>query len=137
MLNLWRSHQFIPEAMRHTFSRGGYYSLPILHDQLLLISLNTIYFFEKNTAVDGCPRDEGRGEMDPGSEQLLWLEQQLYLAKEKGMKVWLTGHVPPNRGNWYEDCLGEYTKLSLEYNDIILGYVSNLLLSSPILELIV
>ncbi|GAA5942849.1 uncharacterized protein JCM15063_002812 [Sporobolomyces koalae] len=135
LLDLWTTHNFVPEQMKHTFARGGYYSHEVVPDKLLLISLNTIYFFEKNTAVDGCPAvDELTraafwsrfdnvtiAAIDPGSEQLLWLEQQLYLAHERGMQVWLSGHVPPEPGNWYEPCLDRYSELVIRYGGNVLG----------------
>ncbi|GAA5822357.1 hypothetical protein JCM11251_006312 [Rhodosporidiobolus azoricus] len=186
-LSLWQSRGLIPEHHAHTFARGGYYSVspshPELHDKLLLVSLNTIYFYMRNTVVDGCPPYEedlrGRSsderaafflppanssssssyspsgssiphpsspaasslfssllfrlssssstfaEIDPGTEQLLWLEQQLTLARARGMQVWLTGHVPPGtRGggeNWYEGCGEGYEKLVREFGGTVVG----------------
>jgi endopolyphosphatase len=62
-----------------------------------------------------------RGDLDPGTEQLLWLEQQLLLAKARGMQVYITGHVPASKGNWYEGCWGRYTELLGEYGGTVLG----------------
>lgn len=80
--------------------------------------------YDSNKAVDGCPpfHDES-DKIDPGTEQLFWLEQQLILAREGGMQVWLTGHVPPSGENWYEGCWMGYAELVLRFHDTIVGYV--------------
>ncbi|GAA5864110.1 hypothetical protein JCM3774_006384 [Rhodotorula dairenensis] len=177
-LDVW-SH-FIPEHFQHTFARGGYYSVEAVKGDLLLVSLNTLYFYDRNAIVDGCPPadddflhrrwphdDAGmteaarlphldpdlsptspraaelfhehmarlsshhrtgppsssttRGNIDPGTEQLLWLEQQLTLARAQGMQVWLTGHVPATRDNWYPRCFEQYAELVLGWQDTIVG----------------
>lgn len=33
-----------------------------------------------------------------------WLEVQLVEFRERGMQVWLTGHVPPHMGHYYDNC---------------------------------
>ncbi|GAA5955919.1 hypothetical protein JCM3765_000039 [Sporobolomyces pararoseus] len=134
LLDLWMEKNFIPEEMKRTFLRGGYYSLELIENELLIISLNTIYFFEKNSVVEGCPpvNDELKmkikmemgmlvEDIDPGSEQLLWFEQQLVMAKEKGMKIWIIGHVPPEENNWYKLCLEQYSKLVIQHGQNVLG----------------
>jgi endopolyphosphatase len=114
---------FIPEDQQHNFARGGYYALDAIPDSLILISLNTLYFYDSNKAVDGCPPYKGfSADIDPGTEQLLWLEQQLIIARERGSQVWLTGHVPPTRANWYEGCYLTYGDLMLSFHDTIVGY---------------
>lgn len=55
--------------------------------------------------VDGCVD----GSSDPGALEFDWLEVQLDNFRERGMQVWLTGHVPPHSGNYYDTCC----KLSL------------------------
>ncbi|KAK4051670.1 Endopolyphosphatase [Microbotryomycetes sp. JL221] len=140
LLSIWK--HYIPEVHLHSFAGGGYYSVEAIPGHLLLVSLNTIYFFENNKAVDGCPSftsiakelyetDEQDDEPvsttkkdeDPGTIQLLWLEQQLLLARARGMQVWLTGHVPATKQNWYEGCYRRYSQLSLAYHDTIVGHL--------------
>ncbi|KAM0790028.1 hypothetical protein ACM66B_005357 [Microbotryomycetes sp. NB124-2] len=130
LLSIWK--HYIPEVHLHSFAGGGYYSVEAIPGHLLLVSLNTIYFFENNKAVDGCPsfsasspdhastmkRDE-----DPGTLELLWLEQQLLIARARGMQVWLTGHVPATKANWYEGCYARYSQLALAYHDTIVGHL--------------
>lgn len=68
-----------------------------------------------------------------------WLEVQLSEFRERGMQVWLTGHVPPHMGHYYDNCcelshLGEqlslmkpedlrYGDLALRYQDTIVGHL--------------
>ncbi|GAA5977370.1 hypothetical protein JCM10908_004955 [Rhodotorula pacifica] len=176
-LDVW-SH-FIPEHAQHLFARFGAFSVEAIKGDLLLVSLNTIYFYDRNAAVDGCPpvddeflrrssssssdddyasppahldpqlsptspraaalfteymteldhrrrasrlgADLIANDVDPGTEQLLWLEQQLTLARAQGMQVWLTGHVPATKENWYPRCLEQYAELMLSYQDTIVG----------------
>ncbi|KAL8287125.1 hypothetical protein RQP46_003577 [Phenoliferia psychrophenolica] len=119
-LDIWRHH--IPESQLHTFAGGGYYSIEAIKNHLLLISLNTLYMFDNNKAVDGCPPDDESGrDSDPGTEHLAWLEQQLLLARARGMQVWLTGHVPPTPENWYPRCYDTYGELVLSFHDTIVG----------------
>jgi endopolyphosphatase len=37
-----------------------------------------------------------------------WLEVQLSGFHERGMQVWLTGHVPPHEGTYYDNCCERY-----------------------------
>ncbi|KAM0755926.1 hypothetical protein T439DRAFT_320624 [Meredithblackwellia eburnea MCA 4105] len=119
-LDIWR--HFIPEDQLHHFAGGAYYSIEAIPGQLLLVSLNTLYMYENNKAVDGClPDDDSGRPLDPGTEQLEWLEQQLILARGRGMQVWLTGHVPPTPANWYPACYKTYGDLVLSYHDTVVG----------------
>jgi endopolyphosphatase len=42
-LDVWRS--FIPEAQRHQFQQGGWFSVEVIPGNLAVISLNTMYIF--------------------------------------------------------------------------------------------
>jgi endopolyphosphatase len=58
---------------------------------LSVISLNTLYFYDSNKAVGGCEwvnRAEVGGEYaDPGNLELDWVEVQLELFRQRGIKV--------------------------------------------------
>lgn len=88
--------------------------------------------------VDGCVD----GSSDPGALEFDWLEVQLDGFRERGMQVWLTGHVPPHSGNYYDTCCElsnpsydrgleqpadsvglRYGDLSLRYQDTIVGHL--------------
>ena len=117
-LDIWR--KLIPEEQRHVFERGGYFFVEAIPNKLAIFSLNTMYFFDSNTAVDGCARKS-----EPGYKQMEWLRIQLQLIRKRGMKAILTGHVPPARTeskiSWDETCWHKYTFWMLQYRDVIVG----------------
>ena len=117
-LKIWR--QFIPEAQRHQFQRGGWFFVEVIPNKLAVFSMNTLYFFTSNSAVDGCARKN-----QPGYEQLEWLRIQLDILRQRGMKAILTGHVPPARverkTSWDETCWQKYTLWQQQYRDIIVA----------------
>ena len=98
-IELWR--EFIPEDQYHIFSKGAYFWQQVVpgtngimgpgsEGGLAVFSLNTLYFFDSNTAVDGCDALS-----EPGYEQMEWLNVQLALMRSRGMKAIIIGHVPP------------------------------------------
>ena len=117
-LEIWE--KLIPEEQRHVFERGGYFFVEAIPNKLAVFSLNTMYFFDSNTAVDGCARKS-----EPGYKQMEWLRIQLQLMRRRGMKAILTGHVPPARTeskiSWDETCWHKYTLWMLQYRDVIVG----------------
>ncbi|GAC98985.1 hypothetical protein PHSY_006582 [Pseudozyma hubeiensis SY62] len=121
-VQIWQDH--IPEYEFHTFEQGGYYVKEILPNRLAAMSLNTLYFYDNNKAVDGCVKTK-RGskgkDVDPGTAQLDWLEVQLNLFRSRGMQVHLLGHVPPTAGNYFERCYRRYTDIVLRYQDTVVG----------------
>ena len=117
---IWR--KLIPEEQRHGFERGGWFSVEVIPRRLTVFSLNTLYFFSSNTAVDGCA-----AKAEPGYEQMEWLRIQLQFLRQRGMKAILMGHVPPARTeskqSWDETCWQKYTLWMKQYRDIIVGSV--------------
>ena len=117
-LNVWR--KFIPEEQRHGFSTGGWFFVEVIPNRLAVFSLNTMYFFEHNTAVDGCAERS-----DPGYQQMEWLRIQLQFLRKRGMKAILMGHVPPARTEakllWDETCWQKYTLWLQQYRDVVVG----------------
>ncbi|USP74310.1 hypothetical protein yc1106_01584 [Curvularia clavata] len=117
-LDIWRG--FIPEAQRHQFQQGGWFSVEVIPGKLAAISLNTIYFFTSNSAVDGCAKKH-----EPGYEHMEWLRIQLQLLRERGMKAILLGHVPPARvdskESWDETCWQKYALFVRQFRDVIVG----------------
>lgn len=113
-------HHFIPEDQRHSFVEGGWFLSEVIPGKLVVISLNTMYFFESNSAVDGC-----NDKSQPGYEHMEWLRVQLQLLRSRGMKAILTGHVAPARSrqkaNWDETCWQKYTLWTDRYRDVIVG----------------
>lgn len=117
-LDVWR--HFIPEEQRHQFQRGGWYHVEVIPGKLAAVSLNTMYFYTKNAAVDGCAPPS-----EPGYEHFEWLRIQLDVFRQRGMKVILMGHVPPARTDskisWDETCWQKYALWLEQYRDIIVA----------------
>lgn len=117
-IGIW--HKFIPEEQRHQFERGGWFRVEVIPGRLAVISLNTIYFFASNSAVNGCGAKH-----EPGYEHMEWLRVQLQVLRERGMKVILMGHVPParteNKLSWDETCWQKFTLWQRQYRDIIVA----------------
>jgi endopolyphosphatase len=112
--------KFIPEEQRHGFERGGWFYVEVIPNQLAVFSLNTLYFFSHNAAVDGCALRS-----EPGFEHLEWLRIQLQFMRTRGMKAILIGHVPPARTEskqlWDETCWQKYTLWLQQYRDVVVG----------------
>ncbi|KAJ5950928.1 Endopolyphosphatase Ppn1p-like protein [Penicillium vulpinum] len=113
-------NQFIPEDQRHTFVEGGWFTAEVVPGRLAVISLNTMYFFDSNSAVDGC-----NAKSEPGYEHMEWLRVQLKILRSRNMKAILMGHVPPARSsekrNWDETCWQKYTLWMHQYRDVVVG----------------
>ncbi|KAH8830912.1 endopolyphosphatase [Flagelloscypha sp. PMI_526] len=116
--NIW--HKFIPFHQLQVFQRGAYYSVEVIPNSLAVVSLNTLYFYDNNKAVEGCPYLDP---LDPGNLELDWLDVQLELYRSRGMKVYLTGHVPPSPGNYWPQCYTRYVDLALRFQDTIVGHL--------------
>ena len=117
-LQIWE--KFIPEAQRHTFDRGGWFFVEVIPNKLAVFSLNTLYLFDSNAAVDGCNKKS-----QPGYEHMEWLRIQLQLLRKRGMKAIMIGHVPPARTeskqSWDESCWQKYTLWMKQYRDVVVG----------------
>lgn len=111
---------FIPEEQRHTFLQWGWFYTEVIPSKLAVVSLNTMYFYESNAAVDGCA-----ARSEPGYHHFEWLRVQLQLMREREMKAILIGHVPPARSgkrqNWDESCWQKYTLWLHQYRDVVVG----------------
>ncbi|EEP81038.1 predicted protein [Uncinocarpus reesii 1704] len=118
--SMW--NRLIPEEQRHSFIQGGWFYVEVVPNRLAVISLNTMYFFDSNNAVDGCNHKS-----EPGYEHMEWLRIQLQFMRDRNMKAILIGHVPPARTaskrNWTESCWQKYTLWLKQYRDIIVGSV--------------
>ncbi|KAI9889357.1 MAG: Endopolyphosphatase [Vezdaea aestivalis] len=119
-LDIWR--YFIPEEQRHTFVQGGWFFVEAIPNKLAVFSINTLYFFDANSAVDGCADAS-----EPGYWHMDWLRVQLQIMRERGMKAILTGHVPPARAgpkmSWDETCWQKYTLWLQQYRDVVVSSV--------------
>ncbi|OAA80633.1 endopolyphosphatase [Akanthomyces lecanii RCEF 1005] len=111
---------FIPEVQRHQFEYGGWFYTEVVPNKLVVFSLNTMFFFDRNAAVDGCALAS-----EPGYKHMEWLRVQLQRLRVSGMKAILMGHVPPARTdskqNWDETCWQRYTLWLKQYRDVVVG----------------
>ena len=114
--DIWK--RFIPEEQRHSFEFGGWFYVEVVPNKLAVFSLNTMFFFDRNAAVDGCARPS-----EPGYHHMEWLRVQLQRMRELGMKAILMGHVPPaktdSKQNWDETCWQRYTLWLKQYRDVV------------------
>ena len=119
-LDIWR--KFIPEEQRHGFSTGGWFFVEVIPNKLAVLSLNTLYFFDSNSAVDGCAMRS-----EPGYQHMEWLRIQLRFLRQRGMKAIIMGHVPPARTeskrSWDETCWQKYTLWMHQFRDVVVGSV--------------
>ena len=117
-LDVWR--QFIPEVQKHSFEQGGWFSVEVIPNHLAVFSLNTMYFFQSNAAVDGCA-----AKSEPGYRHMEWLRIQLQFLRDRGMKAIMIGHVPPARTDaktqWDETCWQKYTLWMQQYRDVVIS----------------
>ncbi|TQV95788.1 vacuolar endopolyphosphatase [Cordyceps javanica] len=111
---------FIPEEQRHQFEYGGWFYTEVIPNKLVVFSLNTMFFFDRNAAVDGCALIS-----EPGYKHMEWLRVQFQRLRASGMKAILMGHVPPartnNKQNWDETCWQRYTLWLKQYRDVVIG----------------
>ncbi|KAF3909840.1 Endopolyphosphatase [Orbilia brochopaga] len=117
-LDIWRN--FIPEEQRHMFQHGAYFWVEVIPHKLAVFSINTIFFFSSNAAVDGCNFPS-----EPGYQHFTWLKVQLDLMRERGMKAMMMGHVPPartrNKQSWDDTCWAKFVIWMWHYRDIVVG----------------
>ncbi|CAK7897783.1 endopolyphosphatase [[Candida] anglica] len=107
---------FIPQSQLHVFNRGAYFFQEVIPGQLAVLSINTLYWFQSNPLVDNCDSKK-----EPGYKLFEWLSYVLKELRQRNMKVWLSGHVPPNEKNYDISCLRKYIIWTHEYRDIIIG----------------
>lgn len=114
MFLIWSA--FVPQNQFHIFNRGAYFFREIIPGQLAILSINTLYLYQSNPLVDNCDKRK-----EPGYKLFKWLGVVLNEMRARNMKVWLTGHVPPNEKNYDISCLRKYIIWSYEYRDVIVG----------------
>ncbi|CAI2169929.1 19577_t:CDS:2 [Funneliformis geosporum] len=81
--DIW--YPFIPQKQHKTFLKGGYFYTEVIPGKLIVVSINTLYFYKANTAVNGCKAKD-----QPGTIHLRWLNDVLRMANKRGLKVYLT-----------------------------------------------
>lgn len=106
----------IPEEQRRLYERFGSFFKEVVPGKLVILSLNSMFFFKNNPLVDSCMSTG-----DSGYQHVLWLGSVLNQFRAMGMKCWIISHVPLIQKNLEESC---YLKINLwihEYRDVIIG----------------
>lgn len=116
MYKIWR--HFIPNDQMHTFDRGAYFFSEVIPGKMVVLSINTLYWFSSNPLNDNCDNRK-----QPGFQLFLWLGATLKECRRRGLKVWLSGHVPPIPKNIHHSCYAKISVWMHEYRDIIIGGV--------------
>lgn len=111
---MWRP--WIPKNQRNTFKQGGYYMTQVA-PRLNVLTLNTMYFYTKNHAVQNCLHTNS-----PAFIQLRWFEEQLKAARATEDRIYVIGHVPPSPRDYKGTCLTEYMRIASNYTDVIMGH---------------
>ena len=111
---IWKN--FVPQQQQRTFDRSASFLTEIIPGKLAVLSINTLYLFKANPLVDNC-----NSKKEPGYQLLLWFGYVLEELRSRGMKVWLSGHVPPIAKNFDQSCYDKFTLWTHEYRDIIIG----------------
>lgn len=111
---IWNN--LIPQEQQRTFDRGACFVTEVIPGKLAVLSINTLYLFKANPLVDNC-----NSKKQPGYQLLMWLGAVLEELRQRNIKVWLSGHVPPIQKNFAEGCYDKYTLWTHEYRDIIIG----------------
>ena len=125
------------DAFMVSFQRGGYYemSFPETPDHQI-IAVNSIFFSINYTNACGT-----EGDVEPGREELDWLEKRLQAARAANRKVWILQHMPPGlniygtvhnqmaadgsitevQDFWAEEFGAEYYNLLDRYTDVLVA----------------
>ena len=111
---IWKN--FVPQQQQRTFDRSASFLTEVIPRKLAVLSINTLYLFKANPLVDNC-----NSKKEPGYQLLLWFGYVLEELRSRGMKVWLSGHVPPIAKNFDQSCYDKFTLWTHEYRDIIIG----------------
>ncbi|GMM37726.1 endopolyphosphatase [Saccharomycopsis crataegensis] len=112
----WSS--YIPQDQAHVFEKTACFLSEVIPGKLAVLSINTLYLFKSNPLVDNCDKKK-----QPGYTLFVWLGYTLKELRRRGMKVWLSGHVPPVPKNFDITCYRKYILWLYEYRDIIIGGV--------------
>ena len=126
--DLWEP--FIPSDQQDVFRRLGSFYTELVPGRLWGVSLNTLYFTNRNRAIDDClkmnslkkKKKKHRNGPSAGNDVLDWLEHSVLIpARAKGVHVYLSGHIPPNVAEYLEGCYKEFSKLTLKYADVVIA----------------
>lgn len=106
--------------LQKSFLEGGYYNASIAGGKIALLVLNSLYWsfgVERSVEID-----------QKASQQLVWLESQLMLARARGQKAMLASHIPAgvdtydSKPFWFSNYTDIYARIVVNnYSDTIIG----------------
>lgn len=108
-----------PEKLKKTFLNGGYYSANIANKKMVVLVLNTMYWYDikyTDPLVDKIAEN-----------QFVWLEEQLILAKRRKRKALIMSHIPPGGDPfdfsyfWISKYTKRFVNIVGKFNTIIAG----------------
>ncbi|KAI9003903.1 hypothetical protein DFJ74DRAFT_694022 [Hyaloraphidium curvatum] len=116
----------VEDRIAETFllpSSGGFFQRTIALG-IVVLSINTLWFFGRNMAVDDCQFPGPVLKPIPGDEQLAWLERKFKEGKENGTQFILIGHIAPLERDGYiykPRCYVAFLELLGKYSDRVLS----------------
>ncbi|TPX63730.1 hypothetical protein SpCBS45565_g06423 [Spizellomyces sp. 'palustris'] len=114
---LWKP--FIPADQIEEFRRHGSFAVEVAPN-VVVASINTMYLSDGNKQVDDC-RESKDGPLAAGDDVLQWLANVLNAARQDRKAVYVAGHVPPTPINFYPNCYERFSKLMIDYTDVVTG----------------
>ncbi|CAO3635477.1 unnamed protein product [Mucor hiemalis] len=111
---LW--DHWIPKSQRKNFLKGGYFAVDVA-PRLRVLSINTMFFLNKNPLAKSCKKKSSSGHM-----HMKWYKEELQRARRDKFKVYVIGHVPPSPNDFYKSCLSEYMSITASFPDIVYGH---------------
>lgn len=116
--------------IKSNFTSYGFFVKDIVPYRLSIISLNTLFWFKENEAVQDCsPWDiiNDSPSSIPGDVHFRFLISVLQDRRKRktGMGVVLMGHIPPkdfdDRILYHDNCYRNLVQMSGEYADVIIS----------------
>uniref|UniRef100_A0A0W0GDV1 Calcineurin-like phosphoesterase domain-containing protein n=1 Tax=Moniliophthora roreri TaxID=221103 RepID=A0A0W0GDV1_MONRR len=95
---------------------SGSYSTIVSGTNLMIISLNTVYWYKLNFWL----YDSNQQQPDPNGI-LSFLVSQLQAAEDAGQRAWIIGHMPPGIADTFDDQSNYYDQVVQRYKNTIAG----------------
>ena len=129
----WVNYNKINQNFKNDFSRGGYCILDFPgNEKVKMIILNTVFFSYK------YENECGDTSLNPGLDEIIWLEENLERCRRRDQKVYLSYHIPPGADiygtihnkadcknkffkSWKDEYTTAFTKLISDYSSVIVA----------------
>ncbi|KAF5314518.1 hypothetical protein D9611_007116 [Ephemerocybe angulata] len=103
-------------AAQQAAKLSGSYALKVPNSNLKIISLNTVYWYKSNFWL----YDSDNQQPDPNGI-IEFAVRELQAAEDAGERVWIIGHMPPNRGDTLHDQSNYFDQVVNRYKATIAG----------------